>query len=207
MTLAGSTTWAVVMCIPAVAWADAEEASAHGHAIAGAARIGDPRANDTQSTPMLGAGARFSYATSDWFAYEAAVAVMQTGRVRFTDAMHEMSPADIQRATRLTQLSVGVTARFGTRFVPTLGVAVGAQWRHSLSGIAIGDTTGLALGTSAATHRFEALVQVNAGFDYRWGRHLITGIRVAGEHALSSVTYTAAHAAAHVSYYWYPRWF
>ena len=112
------------------AHADEGEVSLHGHAQLGKARVGireAPGRTDTGS--FVGAGARATYATSHWYAYEATVSLAQLDdRVRYmVDTLGYGETWQWRMAWLRADL--GVTGRFGARVIPTLHVALGVQTR------------------------------------------------------------------------------
>jgi hypothetical protein len=112
-----------------MAHADKDEASLHAHVQFGRATMGDLYAPDrTDAAPFLGVGARATYAISNWYAFEGSLWLAElveparhsietrTGKERHWD-------------TTWVQANLGVTARLGVRFIPTLHAALGVQGR------------------------------------------------------------------------------
>ncbi len=191
---------------PGVARGDADEASIELHCLGGAARLGDPLADATETAPLYGGGFRFTYATSDYFAYDAALDLGTSGSARYPDVEQGGDAGDLERGTRVGRLALGVTARLGVRFVPTLQLAVGGQLRQFPTGYLV-DSDGQAVASVATSSRVDLVVRGGAGFDYRVDRHWVAGITASLTHAVWGPAWDAVEGGLHLSYYWYPRWF
>jgi hypothetical protein len=79
---------AVALCLGVHAratHADADESSLHVHAIGGAARLGEDGASGPATVPLVGLGARFTYAFSNLYAWEAAGAFASSTAAHYAD--------------------------------------------------------------------------------------------------------------------------
>lgn len=192
--------------------ADEGEVSLHGHAQFGKARVGLREApGQTASGSFVGTGARITYATSHWYAYEAAVLLAQLDeRMRYTvDALG--SSETWRWRMGWVRADVGVTGRFGARVIPTLHVALGVQTRVLWQGYAKPTISihakprekGRALPDHVA---LELIGTVGAGLDYRLDDHWIAGLAVTGQHALlAEAPFQSIAATFQISYYFYPE--
>jgi hypothetical protein len=196
----------LLLAAPAAAHADADEASLELRALAGAVRAGDPLADGAATAPLGGGGLRFTYATSDGFAYEALLDLGTGGGARFAGVTVGGDQGELDRATRFGRLALGVTARLGVRFIPTLSLAVGGQARQLAAG-QLRDEQGESITTVPGERRLDLVVRGGAGFDYRIDRHLVAGVSASVNHALWGPAWDALEAGAHLAYYFYPRWF
>jgi hypothetical protein len=192
------------------AHADKDEASLHAHVQFGRARMGIPEApRQTDSAPFAGVGARATYATSNWYAYEASVWLGGlTSPVQYT--------VDTAAGAQIWQLrmawagaDLGVSARLGVRFIPTLHAALGMQTRLAWTGHAIkpmiGDKPPADM-LNETSPTFEIVGTLGAGLDYRIGDHWIAGMSVTARRALAGESLFQAIAATfHLSYYFYPE--
>jgi hypothetical protein len=191
---------------PRSAHADEDELSFHTQVYYGFAAVGDEDASEaTDTVDYLGVGARATYATNNWYAYELHLSFNQPARsVEFTS--DENNP--VFRRMSWARLDAGVTARLGVRWIPTLHASVGAQPRFMGEGrvIEMGWTR-----PADAHIGIDLVGTVGAGFDYRhpsMGDHWVVGVSVMAQHSIvSSVsTYRAVTAMMHVGYYryWFP---
>lgn len=192
--------------------ADADEASVHVQAVGGLAVVGDDAAaGATTTAPLAGVAGRFSYATRDWFQYDAAVTLAATASARFDAGTFPRPGAPaltgaFELAQQLARVDVGVTLRGGVRVIPTLRLAIGAQARRT------GAAT-LLLGAAAEEVR-DASIGVDlvgtaaVGLDYRVNHRTIVGVAVGGSYAvpLGGADYRSVEATVFWSHYWYPRW-
>jgi len=163
------------------------------------------RGGAPDSAPFFGLGARFTYATSDHFAYETRLSLAQTGMARYAGVTYESDEGELERATRLARLTAGVTARLGVRFIPTLHLSAGAQARQLVSGRIV-DQTGAGLASVPNASEIDLVVSGAVGFDYRVNRRLVLGASAGATHAFGGPAYDAVQGTAHLAYYWYPRW-
>lgn len=194
------------------AHADADEASMHVHLVGGVAVAGDQAAADeTQAAPLAGLGARASYATSDWFQYDAAVLVAGTTALSFDAGMFErpgLPPlvGSFERSQQLARLDAGVTLRGGVRFIPTLRLAVGGQVRRT--GAADVTVGGIEQEGGAASVGVDLVGVAAVGLDYRVNRRTILGVSVGGSVAvpIGGAAFQTAEVAVMVAHYFYPRW-
>ena len=198
---------ALLVGLPGLAIGDAEEASVHGETMAGLALAGDPLADDETDTIAVGGiGARLSYATSDWFAYEAKLGLWQSGPANFAAVDSGANHGDLERKSRLYRASAGATARLGVRFIPTFHLGAGVQARQFISGY-LRDDTGLAIDTVPGELAFDLVITAKLGFDYRINRRLVCGLGVEATHGFGETSFDVIAGAVNLAYYWYPRWF
>jgi len=204
---------ATLVAAPAIARADADEASLDVHLVGGVAQAGDADAEgeEVATAPLAGLTGRFSYATSDWFQYEAALTVAGTG-----DASYEMgsfAPPDappvtgpFSVATHLARLELGATVRLGVRYIPTLRIFAGAQGRHRTG--ALVDIMGADREGRDAEWGADLVGGGEVGLDYRINRRLVIGAALGATYALplGGESFRTFEGFAHASYYWYPRW-
>jgi len=197
----------------AAAWADEDEASMDVHLVGGVARTADPDAanDEVATTPLAGLTGRFSYATSDWFQYEAALTLAGTGAASY--AMGDFAPpaappvsGPFSVSTHLARLELGATMRFGVRFIPTLRVFAGAQARHRAE--AEVDIVGTMVAGRDAEWAADLVGGGELGFDYRVNRRLVVGVALGGTYALpvGGPAFQTVEGFLHGAYYFYPRW-
>ena len=196
---------ALLTTMPSQARGDAEEASVHGLGIAGVARVGDPLSDKTATVPFGGVGARFTYATSDWFAYEAELGVCQGGTASYAGVEFDGDVGDLERKFRLYRASVGATVRLGARFIPTLHLGAGVQGRQFISGYLF--ENGAPVNDVPTEQALDLVVTAKLGFDYRISSRLVAGLGVEATHGFGESAFDVIGGAMHVAYYWYPRWF
>lgn len=201
-----------------VAHADKDEASLHAHMQFGRATIGEIDAPDeTDSAPFAGVGARATYAISNWYAFEASLGHGQLLRQTIYTVDTESGQVDRSWHTAWTQADLGITARLGVRFIPTLHAALGVQRRTWQGG---GESWDASPGCvpknpdvpemcSAALRdqkTLELVGTLGAGLDYRLGDHWVAGMAVTARRAaLAEAPFHAIAAAFHISYYFYPQ--
>jgi hypothetical protein len=194
------------------AHADEGEISLHGHAQFGKAKVGIREApGQTDTGSFVGAGARVTYATSHWYAYEAAVLLAQLDeRMRYTvDALGSSET----RSWRMgwVRADLGVTGRFGARVIPTVQLALGVQTRVAWRGraepaIGIHEEPEEQWRDLSEHLAIELLGTVGAGLDYRLDDHWIAGMAVTGQHALlAEAPFQAIAATFYISYNFYPE--
>jgi hypothetical protein len=212
-------TWMIWMLLASLwlalepeAHADEGEVSLHGLVQLGKARLGIREApGQTDTGSFVGAGARVTYATRHWYAYEASVLLAQLDhRMRYTvDALGYEETWRWRMSW--VRADLGVTGRFGARLIPTLQLALGVQTRvawqgRSEPGIGIHaepDQKGRDLSDRMA---LQLIGTVGAGLDYRLGDQWIAGLAVTGQHALlAEAPFQSIAATFHISYYFYPE--
>ncbi len=198
--------------------ADRGEASLHAQVHYGRAIVGEPDApGDTDDAPFAGAGARITYAISNWYAFEASLGYGRLGR----QAVHtiDVAAGDVQRSWHQAwvQAELGITARFGVRVIPTLHAALGVQRRTWQGGRRVEDTVRgcnpldrpMLKPCAHELHdraTLELVGTLGGGLDYRLGDHWIVGMSVTAEHAaLTEAPFHTVAATFHFSYYFYPE--
>ncbi len=200
---------------PGVARADAEEASLHAHAIFGVARLadGDSTSGEPATAPLAGLAVRGSYATRDWFQYDASVALAATGAATFGEGTFAPPGAppvtgEYETTAQLARVDAGVTLRLGVRFIPTVRLALGAEGRRVSA-----PTVMLGAGVErddvrAASLGVDLLGSFGVGLDVRLDRRNVIGVAVGGSYAvpLGGDAFQTVEGYVHWSRYWYPRW-
>ena len=187
-----------------VAWADADEMTLAVGAKAGAALSTDSLAQDRGSTGVLGGEGRFSYATSDWFRYELAIASFVSGEGEFRDVEVGGVVGTLQRSEVTFRALAGVTATLGVRWVPTLTIVAGAQRRQTLRSQLESGGIGVAE-TGAGRGDTDFLVGVGGGVSRRFGRRWSVSARVLGViEPVDSVNYLSFEGALSLEYHFYP---
>lgn len=193
------------------AWADADEASANVHLVGGLARLGDDQAGSDATVPLVGVAGRFTWATSDLYAYDVSISAAQAAEARWTDvtATYRASTVrgDLARSMRLGRLDAGVTLRLGARWVPTLHAGLGVQTRILGASVVTTDDGAHAV-IDDATVALDLTGTLLIGVDYRLGKHWIIGLALGGTQAvpLNGGAYSAFEGLVHASWYFYPRW-
>lgn len=192
------------------AHADKDEASLHAHVQFGRARMGIREApGQTDSASFVGVGARATYATSNWYAYEASVWLGElTGPVQYT--VDTTAGAQLWRwRMAWAGADVGITTRLGVRFIPTLHVALGVQKRLAWQGSAVVPVNGDTPEKFWLNESWQALDltgTLGAGLDYRVADHWIAGLGMTVRRALVAESPFQTFAATfHLSYYFYPE--
>jgi hypothetical protein len=200
------------------AHADRGEASVHVQVHYGRATMGEPDApDDTDTATFVGTGVQATYAIGNWYAFEASLGY---GRLtKQTLYTVDTSQGEVDRSWHQTwaQADLGITARLGVRFIPTLHAALGVQRRTWQSGRhtegassdcpsrrpAPPKSCSFTLPDQAA---LELVGTLGAGLDYRLGDHWIAGLAVTAQRAaLAEAPFHAIAATFHVSYYFYPE--
>ena len=187
-----------------VAWADRDETSFHAQLQLGQATFGDPVRDDlSDAAGFLGVGARGTYATNNWYAYEAHLTWGQLTR----SAEFALSDGGTMfRKLGWLRVDTGITARLGVEYVPTLHAALGVQSRFGGEAIsAYPSWTGV---DDDAYMTLDLMGTVGAGFDWRPpgdGDHWVFGGLVMLQRALLSTgpRYEAMSVMLHVAYYYY----
>lgn len=195
-----------VMAAAGTARADADEASLDAEAIGGVARLHDELADATSSGPLVGIGARFSFARSNLVQWEARASFVTASAAY---AGQEVTVGgvprrgDLARRTSALRLVGGATARFGVRFVPTLQLGLGAQARLRATGTI--DTVSVDEGSGAGV---DLLATGAVGFDYRFGPRTVVGLSLRASYAvpLGGPAYQSVEGGLRFAHYWYPRW-
>ena len=195
----------------ASAAADADETSVHGQVLAGLVRTEDHGATGTG--PMGGASGRVTVARSDRWAFELTIAGFQA-RLRHAGAgqvIHGVPLDGVLERTQLAgRLELGVQARFGVRWIPTIHIGAGLQVRH-LGATTLRTNGGMSLASIPADTAFDLTATVGVGLDRRLGRSFVLGLNVAAVYAqpLGGEVHAMAGAEAtlHLACYFYPRWF
>jgi hypothetical protein len=197
-----------------VAHADEDEASLHAHVQFGRATIGiREAAGQTDSAPFVGMGARATYATSNWYAYEASVwAGGLTSPACYTRGAVAGEESWCWR-TAWVRGDLGVTVRLGVRFIPTLHAALGVQTRFARQGFAIVPATRYDDPRDAPKYAvpghmaiMEMVGTLGAGLDYRLGDHWVAGLATTVQRTvIGEAPFQSLAATFHFSYYLYPE--
>lgn len=187
--------------------ADEDEASFHAQVQVGQSSIGDPEAAEiTDTAAFLGVGARATYATSNWYAYEVHATWSQLAR----SARFELQDGtSVLRQLSWLRVDTGITARLGARFIPTLQATIGVQARFG--GDSIRDYNEWAAQADDSYVTLDLVGTLGAGFDYRFagpGDHWVLGGLVMAQRGLLSTgpQFEAKAVMLHVAYYfpWFP---
>lgn len=201
---------AVGMLIPLVAHADGDEASLHLQAQGGVAFVGDEAAPGAMaSAATAGVGIRATYATHDWFAWEASA-----GFERFLEPLeYQLSAEEVPRAqpgsdlragraSAVTRAGIGAAARLGLPWTFTVHASLGVQVRTGKGWI---EEDGIVRSLGWSTE-YEGVVTMMAGLDHRFDRTWVIGVGLLGRQAIRFDTeqYRAIGGMIHVSGYWYP---
>lgn len=200
------------------AHADKDEASLHAHVQFGKATMGEIDAPSvTDSAPFVGVGARATYAISNWYAFEASLGYGHLQRQTVHTIDTKVGEVERSWHTVWTQADLGITARLGVRFIPTLHAALGVQLRTWQGGR---ETRGTSLGCRPKNPDIPVMCSENlpdqamleivgtlgAGLDYRLGDHWVAGVAVTGQRAaLAEAPFHTIAATFHFSYYFYPE--
>lgn len=196
---------ACVMAGAQPASADEAETSYHAQLQLGLATFGDPGLPDaTDTTGFLGVGARATYATNDWYAYEAHLTWGQLAPSSAEFTLDENS--SFVRPLSWLRLDTGVTARLGVRFIPTLHAAVGVQTRFG--GDAFVSLPSWSFRDQDAYTTLDLMGTLGAGFDWRPpgpGDHWVVGTMAMVQRAVwtTGPRYEAASLMFHIAYYYY----
>lgn len=196
------------------AHADKDEASLHAHVQFGRARMGIREApGQTDTAPFVGVGARATYATSNWYAYEASLWIGGlTSPACYTIDAKAGEESWCWR-TAWVHGDLGVTARLGVRFIPTLHAALGMQTRFARQGRAIEPATRYDDPRDAPMYAvpghmaiMEVVGTLGAGLDYRLGDHWVAGLAMTAQRTVIGETpFQSLAATFHISYYFYPE--
>ena len=182
--------------------ADADEASLHGELVYGKATVGDAIIDDDALTiPMVGVGLRLTYATSDWFAYEARIGYGQHLRVAEYPTGGDTGTDVRQRNWYWYRTSFGLRARLGPKWIPTLSANLGAQIRGAAVGIIQDGWASL----NEDNIVVEIIATAGAGFDYRFNSRWSMGVTASSEFgiAIDGSSFEATALMVHVDGYWY----
>jgi hypothetical protein len=189
---------------PHSSWADAEEASVHLQTIAGIARLGDE--TDHARATLAGLSLRTTYATHNWFAYQAQLTGLASTTAHYGEVCRRVgggacATAELERANQLLRAEVGAQLRLGVKVIPTVGVTVGAQTRR-LPAAPFGT------GTLPAQWIWDATAAASLGVDYRLGRRWVVGAAAAATTAVwpSDPGFQSVELTLHLAAYSYPLW-
>jgi hypothetical protein len=188
------------------ALADEDEASFHSQLQLGQATLGDRGMSDaTDAMSMLGVGARATYATNNWYAYEAQLTWGQPGRSLYFEREDGLAVA---RQMSWLRLDARITARLGVELVPIVHAAIGPQTRFG--GRARESFQSWTYETDGYV-TFDVVGTLGLGFDWRppgEGDHWVFGVLGTMERALWSTgpAFETRSLAVHVGYYffWFP---
>jgi hypothetical protein len=193
-------------CVSArAARADKDEASFHSQVQVGQATLGDHGMSDaTDTMSMLGVGARATYATNNWYAYEAHLTWAQPGRSLYLERKDGLA---VTRQMSWLRLDAGVSARLGVEYVPIVHAAIGPQTRFG-GRARQSFQTWTYEGDSYVT--FDVVGTLGLGFDWRppgEGDRWVFGVLGTVERALWSTgpAFETRSLGFHVGHYFY--WF
>jgi hypothetical protein len=180
--------------------ADEDEVSIHVRALYGAAVLGDAMAYE-RAIPVdfVGVGIQATYATSNWYAYEAQLsyALSEAGNY------HIDADTSLLRAQEWVRLDVGIAARLGDLLTPTAQAAIGVQQRMAGEGRWLDEGW---ISPAGEARHVELVGTLGVGLDYRITGHWLAGAGVTAQRSLSSgPRYRAIAGLLHLAYYWY--WF
>lgn len=216
----------------ATAGADRGEMSVYVHLGTGLASTGDaairardgasPGGEDERSKVLssterptdsvgLGSGVlRVTYATHDWFAYEASVSFARTTSARFADVTWRGADGDMLRAWNLGRVQAGARARLGARYIPTIHGFLGGQLRSASRARFASDY--VAVGPEPR-RQWELIAGVGVGLDYRLSARWLVGGDVTllqafdpGGGPEGALPLRSLEGAVYVGYAWYPRY-
>lgn len=195
---------ALVAAVPSAA-ADRYEASIALRPHGGTAWVSEDGAAAAR-VPGVGCAVRATYGVRDWLALEAELGGVALGQARYEDVMVSIDgapaqPQTITRTTHTTRLAVGVNARLGVAWVPTVGIGVGAQ--PTFRGDALIEGAGLVPDERASAVEIRPLVFARVGLDRRLSARWVVGVDVRAAHDGSIGTLDVGIALAR---YWYPSW-
>jgi hypothetical protein len=212
--VAFATALAWLVGNPAAIQADADEASVHaGLTIAGATAAAQALG---PAELMLAGGmsGRFTYATSDWYAYEATVELEHSaGLASFIGASDDRAADDpdanqsgrFVRHMGWLRSEAGISARLGVRWIPTFYAGLGVQMQR------VGEARDVCLRAvlpgPGRKLTLEMVGAVGAGVDYRVDEHWVMGVSLRVRRSAPWVgdeAYGAIGLALHIGYYWYP---
>jgi hypothetical protein len=199
---------------PAALRADADEVSVHAGLTIGGAAADAQAIGSATFIPAAGVSGTLTYATSDWYAYEATLELEHSiGLASFRAAPdgqaanHPSMSMDTAFVRCLGWLrgEAGISARLGVRWIPTLHAGLGVQVQRAgdtydvhadmvLPGLGRGVTVGL-------------IGVVGAGLDYRVDEHWVMGMSLRARSSVLGAggdSYGAIGLALHIGYYWYP---
>lgn len=193
----------LVAALPSTARADRDEASFHPQVSYGRVTLGDTEAGSlTDMGSYRGIGGRFTYATSDWYAYETQFSLGSTGTLRYDlDA-----DSVLFRSPQWGRLDIGMSARLGALWIPTVQGAIGMQVRSSGDGY-LNEVD--CIKTADPRWNVEIIGTLGLGLDYRFAAHWILGGNVTLQRdVLAGPGFDAIGGTFHIAYYWYwfPSW-
>jgi hypothetical protein len=198
-----------VLLVPAIAAADAEEASLILEGGPGVVRGTSPVYGSAATMrPGGGGGVRLTYGLTDRFTAEAAVGTGIAEAFEYDQQETEYGMAIVHHDLRAVRAMVGASARFGARWIPTVTAAVGYQHRFLTGGAVINEQR-RQLGVFGDESANDILVLAGVGLDYRINRHLVVGISAQVVHAfaIGGPSFDAVEIPIRISYSWYPGWF
>jgi hypothetical protein len=185
--------------------ADEAETSFHAQLHLGLATFGDPGLPDaTDTAGFVGFGARATYATNDWYAYEAHLTWGQLAPRAAEFVVDEQSR--FVRPLSWLRLDTGITARLGVQYIPTLHAALGVQTRFG--GDAFVSYPSWSFQDEDSYVTLDLVGTLGAGFDWRPpgpGDHWVAGALAMVQRALwtTGPRYEARAVMFHVAYYFY----
>ncbi|WP_428261975.1 hypothetical protein [Haliangium sp.] len=199
----------MAMLMASSVYADADEASLHADSHVSMAWFGDPLApGAVMRTPTVGLGIRGTRAWHDWLALEVAVGVTRGVNVlRYRPSSMLVQDAlpgttlRLERAVGMLCADAGLTLRRGVVWILYGHVGAGAQVRWSEGRM---EENGVPRRIEP-DWTLEAVANMRAGVDYRFGKHLVAGVGLRGRQAIRmDQSYRSVGITVHVSGYWYP---
>jgi hypothetical protein len=192
-----------------VVWADAEEATLAVEGGPSMFRGTAPMYTSAPTTrPGGSGGVALTYGLSDLLTADVSVGTAIAEALEYERQDTEFGVGTIHHDLRALRVSVGGTARFGARWIPTVSVAVGYQHRF-LTGGAVIDDGRRQLGPFGDKSGDDILAMAGVGLDYRLGRHMVVGVSARAIHAfaIGGSSFDGLEIPIRVSYSWYPGWF
>lgn len=208
-----------LVAMSGVARADRYEAVVGVRAVGVLARIGDDSTTGpiTTTAPGGGLAVRFAWGVRNYLDLGGEVTGVALTQASYENASRPISntanAGTLTRTTRLAHAQVGATFRFGVRWVPLVGVGVGAGVRHrSTATLRVvtpsGSSADLVPDDGESTTTVDLVASARVGLDYRANRRLTVGLALGATECLGASVpdLQLLEAGLHLSYTWYPLW-
>jgi hypothetical protein len=196
-------------CLAPLAHADDREASLELQVGPAAIHVNpaEADASDTMGGGWL--GFRGTYGLTDTFAAELHLGALMAGGTTFYDLRDPGSElaADLRWNTVSARSLVGLTARLGVRYIPTVSILAGYQHTFVTEGTYIGRETSEVVGSVGRNNMGAFVVGAGVGFDYRLGARWVVGASLQVVHGFTpdGEAFDSIELPIRIAWYSYPE--